>query len=114
MLVACALVYVAVRGPGQQEILSAMPAVPDLSARPAALRGRVSDAARRGREGPGKVAAWGEMARLYHANGFFAEASQCYRGLMQVDPANPRWPYLLGTIAAGFGQAEEALSLIHI
>jgi tetratricopeptide (TPR) repeat protein len=49
-----------------------------------------------------------ELSRLYHANGFYNEALQCYDGLRQLQPAEPQWPYLEASILAGFGRLDEA------
>ena len=88
-----------------------IPHRPDLSALPAEMAQRVGACERRAQAGPDRVAALGELGRLYHANGFFPEASQCYQGLLQVDAADPHWPYRLAIIIAGYGQLDDALPL---
>lgn len=55
--------------------------------------------------------AMAELSRLYHANGYFAEASQCYATLMEVEPRNAQWPHLAAMILAGYGQLEDAIPL---
>ncbi len=92
-------------------MIASVPARPAPGALPAEFAQRVASCAQRVRAGPGRAAALGELGRLYHANGFFAEASQCYQGLLRADPANPLWPHLLATVLAGYGQLEEALPL---
>lgn len=57
------------------------------------------------------VAAMTELSRLYHANGYFAEASQCYATLMEAEPRNAQWPHLAAMILAGYGQLEDAIPL---
>lgn len=95
-----------------REILAAaIPATPDSSSWSDELRGRIADSARRARAGDNPVAALGELARLYHANGFFPEAIQCYGALEQLDPHEARWPHRHAVILAGFGEAEPALAL---
>jgi tetratricopeptide (TPR) repeat protein len=86
---------------------------PDLHAFPLELQQRVVQCELRARSGPRPIVALGELAGLYHANGFLTEASQGYRGLLRLDSGNPRWPYLLASILAGFGQADEAIPLLH-
>jgi tetratricopeptide (TPR) repeat protein len=49
------------------------------------------------------------LSRLYHANGFYNEALQCYRTLRQLEPGEARWPHLEANILAQFGQQDEAL-----
>jgi len=98
-------------GVRRQIAAAGVPARPDLGALPGELTKRVGDCEQRVRAGPDRVAALGELARLYHANGFFAQAGQCYQALLQVDPGDPHWPYLLATIVAGYGQLDDALPL---
>jgi tetratricopeptide (TPR) repeat protein len=96
----------------QRAIVAAgIPHRPDLSALPAEMAQRVGACERRAQAGPDRIAALGELSRLYHANGFFPEASQCYQGLLQVDAADAHWPYRLATILAGYGQLDDALPL---
>lgn len=54
-----------------------------------------------------------EFALLCHANGFLSEAAAAYRGLVQLDPNQGRWPHLLATILAGYGELNEALPLLR-
>ncbi len=54
-----------------------------------------------------------DLSRLYHANGFYAEAGDIYRTLMELESANPRWPHFLASIQAGFGALDEALPLLR-
>lgn len=50
-----------------------------------------------------------ELSRLYHANGLYAQAMNCYEGLALMEPGNARWPHLQASILTGFGRMEEAL-----
>jgi tetratricopeptide (TPR) repeat protein len=96
----------------QRAIVAAgIPHRPDLTSLPAEMTQRVGACERRAQAGPNRIAALGELSRLYHANGFFPEASQCYQRLLQVDAADPHWPYRLATIIAGYGQLDDALPL---
>nr|WP_246462684.1 tetratricopeptide repeat protein [Pelagicoccus albus] len=54
-----------------------------------------------------------ELSRLYHANGLTNEAWKCYATLIVADPSEPRWPYQLGRILAGYGRLEEATPLFE-
>jgi tetratricopeptide (TPR) repeat protein len=51
------------------------------------------------------------LSRLYHANGFYREAIQCYETLGRLEPHEARWPHLHASILAGSGRIEEALPL---
>jgi tetratricopeptide (TPR) repeat protein len=54
-----------------------------------------------------------EFALLCHANGFLSEAAVAYRGLIQLAPTEARWPHLLATILAGYGELDQALPLLR-
>ncbi len=92
-------------------VAASVPPRPDLRALPAELSRRVAACEQRARAGADPIAGLAELSRLYHANGFLAEAGACYQALMQVDPADAHWPYRLATIVAGYGQLDEALPL---
>lgn len=89
--------------------IESVPAHPDLQAFPVELDQRVGDCEQRSRSG--KVEALGELSRLYHSNGYYPEACQCYLGLLRLDPLNPVWPHRLASILAGYGQLEDSLPL---
>ncbi len=95
----------------RQQIAALLPATPDLSTSPAALRERLGTAEARARSLLGASRGFRELARLYHANGFLAEAARCYAGLEQREPTEPRWPHLHATIHAGYGETDSAISL---
>lgn len=94
----------------QAEIFAAaIPVVPDLSMWPLPMRQRVEAAERKLATAP--LDGLAELARLYHANGFFAEAAQCYAGLQKLDSGDARWYHLHATILAGYGDTTPALPL---
>ena len=95
----------------QARVAAFLPALPALDQAPAALRERVEQADAHARKTFGAVKGLGELARVYHANGFLDEASRCYAGLEQLQPREPRWPHLHATILAGYGEIEPALVL---
>lgn len=92
-------------------VVAFLPREPDLSAAAPALRARIAEASTQIVHRSHEVTALGELSRLYHANGFLAEAMRCYEGLEQLEPNNPRWPHLHATILAGYGDTEPALAL---
>lgn len=98
-------------GAQRDAVAAARPPTPDLSALPEALRIRVAEAEARAGRRFGAVQGLGELARLYHANGFLDEAARCYDALETLEPNEPRWPHLHATILAGFGEIEPALEL---
>lgn len=90
-----------------------MPEYPDLSAWPAEMQERAQTADRDARGWFGNVAALANMSRLYHANGFYAEALACYRGLEQCEPGEARWLHLHANLVASLGQPDEAVPLFR-
>ena len=42
--------------------------------------------------------AWGELGLTYRAHNLNAESNACFATAAKLDPSNPRWPYLIGTI----------------
>jgi tetratricopeptide (TPR) repeat protein len=94
-----------------ETLRESVPARPALTGFPAEFARRVTACEQLVRDRTGGLSPLGELAALYQANGFLIEASQCYRGLLRLDPANPRWPHLLAGIYADYGQLEAALAL---
>jgi len=81
-------------------------AAPGLDARLAACDRRLA-------AWPPDRAALVEFTRLCHANGDLAQAETGYRALIALEPNEPRWPHLLASILAGFGQLDDALPLLR-
>jgi tetratricopeptide (TPR) repeat protein len=98
-------------GQAQTRVGAFLPALPDLTQAPPALGERVTLADAHARQHFGAVKGLGELARVYHANGFLDQAAQCYTGLEQLQPREPRWRHLHATILAGYGEIEPALAL---
>lgn len=67
------------------------------------LREPLTQLDQRARQGPAARAALRDLAQLYDANWRAAEAIQLYRGLAQLEPAEPRWPYALARLLGGQG-----------
>ena len=53
-------------------------------------------------------AAYGELARLFHAYELFASAEPAYRNAARLQPAQPLWPHLLGYLYQQTGRYAEA------
>ena len=47
---------------------------------------------------PQSEAAWGKLAMVLHAHGFYDQAFVCYGIAADLDAKDPRWPYLQGII----------------
>lgn len=90
-----------------------LPAMPDISAQPAALgaalRGAVDHAlsSRQGQEGVE------ELGRLYHANGYNKEAEACWRILLREQPREARWCYYLADVRRTAGNDGEMAALLE-
>jgi HemY protein len=87
----------------------ALPPPPRLATRPAELVRALAAATRESRSLFRPAAGLAQLARLYHANGFYPEALRCYRTLARIEPAEPRWPHLIATIESTYGRLAEAI-----
>jgi len=50
-----------------------------------------------------------KLSRLYHANGDYNQALQCYAGLRRLEPGNAKWPHLEANLLALYGRMEDAI-----
>src|SRR5258708_2726847 len=57
----------------------------------------VEAVARRVELNPRSAAAWGEYGIVLRAYRQHREADQCFQVASELDPADGRWPYLIGT-----------------
>ena len=92
-------------------IAEGIPERPDLAGWPEEFRNRIETCTARIETGEDPLRALAELAQLYHANGFFSEASICYHALLRAEPKNPRWPHAFASILAGYGRIAEAATL---
>lgn len=95
----------------QHRISRVIPAAPAVGS----LRPELADALAAARKGARSwlrpVAGLAQLSRLYHANGLYPEALQCYTALEQLQSREARWPHLHASILASFGRGDEALPL---
>jgi tetratricopeptide (TPR) repeat protein len=90
----------------------ALPVLPDLSSKPARLTDelrRAHRAALRNADDPDAV---GHLGQMLHANLLHAEAAQCYRRALELDPGNGRWCYYLAVLIQSTGFSDELASLL--
>ena len=76
-----------------------LPPTPNLAGKPPALATALTDARHRASDGGSD--AWqglADLARLYQANGFMAEAEQCWLILCALQPRSARWVYYLADL----------------
>jgi tetratricopeptide (TPR) repeat protein len=93
--------------------LGSVPPKPDLHGFPGELATRIGRCEFRVHYALAPVSGLAELSRLYQVNGFLEEAAQCYRGLIRLEPDNPRWPHFLSGIVSGYGDIDEALPLLR-
>lgn len=98
-------------GGTQQTVAAGLPALPDLSAGPAAMREHINTADTQAHSRFGALDGLRRLSRLYHANGYPDEAVQCYRTLQSLEPNEARWCHLAALLIAGYGDLEPALEL---
>jgi tetratricopeptide (TPR) repeat protein len=93
--------------------IGSIPQRPKLTAFPSVYADQLAEAETKARKYFGASDGVAELARLYHANGFFREANQCYAHLVRVKPSHPQWPHLWASVLAGFGRLDHALPLLR-
>ncbi len=95
------------------DLRQALPPLPDLSGRPAALVVRLEAAQRQALDPATAEAGVEALGRLLHANGFAAEAAVCWRWLSDHEPTNARWPYLESDAHAALGDPAAMETLLQ-
>jgi tetratricopeptide (TPR) repeat protein len=63
---------------------------------------------------PKSGTAWGELAMAFHAHDASAEAMVCYRRAMDLDPNDPRWPFLLASQLNGRGTGDDKEEAVRL
>jgi tetratricopeptide (TPR) repeat protein len=84
------------------------PVVPDLTDADPAVAAAVEEARREVVNNPRVADAWGRLGMVLLANGFFTEADPALARAEQLDPRDPRWPYLRGMVLRR-GNPDEAI-----
>ncbi len=72
---------------------SRLPALPELSRQPAAMREHLQGALAIARQSPASVDAVGGVCLAFHADMFYEQAEQCYAVAERLDPEAWRWQY---------------------
>lgn len=88
-----AVVWVGVSAWRRSAALATLPALPDLSRHPAALREHLAAADRAARSAGASVDTLGALCRAYHADLFYDEAVRCYRVVERLDSPTWRWTH---------------------
>ena len=111
LALSCGAIVLGFVGCGSSErdfILTSLPERPDLSGFPDRLHQRIENAELQALSGKDPVSGLADLARVYHANGFYEEASVCYQVLAVCEPQEGKWPHLLAEILSSYGQLQEA------
>ncbi|HWA85006.1 MAG TPA: tetratricopeptide repeat protein [Opitutus sp.] len=93
-------------------VQAALPAAPaDLAKKPAQLAEKIAAAQALTRSRARALEGVADLGRIYHANGYLANAEACWRFLHAEQPENARWPYYLSDLrrTAGDDQTQAAL-----
>jgi superkiller protein 3 len=60
---------------------------------------------------PHSATAWGRLGQLLRAHGYGPESNRCFDRAGQLDPTDPRWPYLLGI---GLQSDDPETAIVHL
>jgi tetratricopeptide (TPR) repeat protein len=91
-----------------------LPALPNLSGRPAALVNQIEEADGLARRWPRRVAAVGSLGMTYHADLFYDQAIVAYLLAADLDPGEWRWPYYRSLVHMERGQLAQATDALNI
>jgi len=83
-----------------------LPPLPDLTGKPAELRQKLSELQARVHADRDTSNAIAALGRLYHANGFAAEAAACWQILHGLQPREGHWPYYLSDLSRTASDAD--------
>ncbi len=93
-------------------IAAALPALPDLSGKPAQLQERMRRARTMALDRGRALDGVAELGRLCQANNFAREAEACWRILRIEEPRNARWSYYLADLRRSSGDAASVAALL--
>lgn len=81
-----------------RQVEASLPARPDIAAHPRIIGELLTKAEAKARSADSALDGVEELGRLYHANGFSAQAEACWRLLRDRQPRQPRWGYYLADL----------------
>lgn len=110
MCVALGLWWLGAMRAGTRSVPITLPAPPDTSRLPEELTRRIATTHATLTRADAPLASLGELARLYYANGFHAEAAPLVDHLITAAPDDPRWPYYAADLAQQEGNIPAALA----
>jgi tetratricopeptide (TPR) repeat protein len=87
--------------------------VPDLREAHPELAGRIRAALDQIQHHQHPADALATLTRLYYANGWLEPAAATCAGMMELEPRQPFWTYLLARLRSNRGQLDEALPLLQ-
>ena len=90
-----------------------LPPLPDLSQLEAPVAASIEARSERVREEADSPVAWGELGMVLDAHRFHAEAAECYRRALELDPDSFEWSYHLAVVLDALdGEIEEVTALL--
>ena len=93
-----ALLLIGCGSADRELVLNAVPERPDLNGWPDRLYQRLENAEIQALNGRSPIESLKELGNLYHANGFYMEASRCYQALIGLEPDEDKWSQLAASI----------------
>ena len=76
-------------------VKTTLPTRPDFAGKPMILGELLAQAGNKAESSKTRLEGMAELGRLYHANGFIAEAEACWQWLRSEQPREARWSYYL-------------------
>lgn len=101
-----------VRTTAPERVLATLPALPDLTGKPAIQAELFAKATALARSPGRALEGVAELGRLHHANGYLREAEKCWRILRAEQPREPRWSYYLADLRRTSGDQAEFAALL--
>jgi len=92
---------------------ASLPPLPEVASRPAALGTALREAEQKTRASRAAFEGVAEIGRLYHANGYNAEAATCWRLLRAKQPREARWAYYLADLSRTASNDADMVSLLE-
>ncbi|MBW8001356.1 MAG: tetratricopeptide repeat protein [Planctomycetes bacterium] len=109
-----------VNNSASENILTALPQIPNLSGKSESFVQHLLSADKQARNALSSDRdlkkfgqKTGQLGELYQANEFFDQANECYEIASRFDPRNPLWPHHLAFLAQTMGQNELAQKLLE-
>lgn len=84
---------------GASAVETSLPPLPDFAGKPEELKQKLTELQGQARIDHGAPDTVAALGRFYHANGFLAEAAECWQMLHAVQPTQAYWAYYLADLS---------------